>query len=152
MSLPSPYSDFRSSGLSWAPLIPKHWEIKRAKYLFNLERRAVRDEDDVVTAFRNGEVTLRSKRRTDGFTNSEKEIGYQGVRVGDLVIHAMDAFAGAVGVSDSDGKCTPVYSCCTPKRSVHTEFYSRMLRTMALTGFIESLSKRLTEKEGGQYQ
>ena len=33
----------------------------------------------------------------EGFTESLKEIGYQGIRVGDLVIHAMDAFAGAVG-------------------------------------------------------
>lgn len=146
MSMPSSDPDRRSSGLSWAPVIPSHWEVKRAKYLFNLERRPVRPEDDVVTAFRDGEVTLRSKRRTDGFTNSEKEIGYQGVRAGDLVIHAMDAFAGAVGVSDSDGKCTPVYSCCTPIGSVSTEFYGRMLRTMALTGFIESLSKGIRER------
>lgn len=146
MSMPSPYLDQRPSGLSWAPLIPSHWQVKRAKFLFNLERRPVRDEDDVVTAFRDGEVTLRSKRRTDGFTNSEKEIGYQGVRRGDLVIHAMDAFAGAVGVSDSDGKCTPVYSCCTPIGPVSTAFYGRMLRTMALTGFIESLSKGIRER------
>lgn len=146
MSMLSPYPDLRPSGLSWAPLIPSHWEVKRAKYLFNLERRPVRREDDVVTAFRDGEVTLRSKRRTEGFTNSEKEIGYQGVRAGDLVIHAMDAFAGAVGVSDSDGKCTPVYSCCTPIGSVSTEFYGRMLRTMALTGYIESLSKGIRER------
>lgn len=146
MSLPPPYPDLRPSGLSWAPLIPDHWAVKRAKYLFNLERRSVRPEDDVVTAFRDGEVTLRSQRRTDGFTNSEKEIGYQGVRAGDLVIHAMDAFAGAVGVSDSDGKCTPVYSCCTAIGPVSTEFYGRMLRTMALTGFIESLSKGIRER------
>lgn len=146
MSLPPPYSDLRPSGLIWAPLIPNHWGVKRAKFLFNLERRPVRPEDDVVTAFRDGEVTLRSKRRTDGFTNSEKEIGYQGVRTGDLVIHAMDAFAGAVGVSDSDGKCSPVYSCCTAIGAVSTEFYGRMLRTMALTGFIESLSKGIRER------
>lgn len=146
MSLPITYPDKRPSGLSWAPLVPSHWEIKRAKYLFKLERRSVRDSDEVVTAFRDGEVTLRANRRTDGFTNSEKEIGYQGVRAGDLVIHAMDAFAGAVGVSDSDGKCTPVYSCCTPIGPVDAEFYGRMLRTMALTGFIESLSKGIRER------
>ena len=146
MNLPPPYTNVRPSGLSWAPLIPEHWEVRRAKYIFNLERRPVRAEDEVVTAFRDGEVTLRKNRRTDGFTNSEKEIGYQGVRKGDLVIHAMDAFAGAVGVSDSDGKCTPVYSCCTPVGSISIGFYGRMLRTMALTGFIESLSKGIRER------
>lgn len=33
-----------------------------------------------------------------GFTESLKEIGYQGIRKGDLVIHVMDAFAGSIGV------------------------------------------------------
>ena len=50
----------------------------------------------------------RSKRRTEGFTNSLKEIGYQGVEKGDLVIHSMDAFAGAIGISQDNGKCSPV--------------------------------------------
>lgn len=146
MNMPPPYTNVRPSELSWAPLIPEHWEVRRAKYIFNLERRPVRAEDEVVTAFRDGEVTLRKNRRTAGFTNSEKEIGYQGVRKGDLVIHAMDAFAGAVGVSDLDGKCTPVYSCCTPVELISIGFYGRMLRTMALTGFIESLSKGIRER------
>lgn len=146
MTLPQSYPKVRPSGLSWAPFIPAHWNVCRAKYIFNLERRPVRDLDEVVTAFRDGQVTLRNNRRIDGFTNAEKEIGYQGVRKGDLVIHAMDAFAGAVGVSDSDGKCTPVYSCCTPIGAVSTAFYGRMLRTMALTGFIESLAKGIRER------
>jgi len=58
----------------------------------------------------------------------------------------MDAFAGAVGVSDADGKCTPVYSCCTPKEGVSADFYARMIRTMALSGFIESLAKGIRER------
>ena len=55
-------------------------------------------------------MTLRKNRKNDGFTNALKEHGYQGIRIGDLVIHNMDAFAGAIGVSDSNGKSTPVYS------------------------------------------
>lgn len=82
----------------------------------------------------------------DGFTNSLKEIGYQGVREGDLVIHAMDAFAGAVGVSDSDGKCSPVYSCCVAAPGVNPGYYAKLVRTMATTGFIESLAKGIRER------
>ena len=66
-------------------------------------------DDGVVTCFRDGVVTLRKNRRLSGFTEAIFEFGYQGVQKGDLVIHAMDAFAGAIGVSDSDGKSTPVY-------------------------------------------
>ena len=136
----------KATGLSWAAEIPSNWDIRRGKFLFDLHKRPVRPDDDIVTAFRDGQVTLRKNRRTDGFTNALKETGYQGVRKGDLVIHAMDAFAGAVGVSDSDGKCTPVYSCCTPKSEISVDFYGRMIRAMALSGFIESLAKGIRER------
>jgi type I restriction enzyme S subunit len=59
------------------------------------------------------------------------EFGYQGIRKGDLVIHAMDAFAGAVGMSDSDGKATPVYAACQPKSGVNAHYYAFIVREMA---------------------
>lgn len=126
---------------------PQKWTAVRTKFLFQREQRPVAENDDIVTAFRDGQVTLRKNRRTEGFTNSIKEIGYQGIRAGDLVVHAMDAFAGAVGISDSDGKATPVYSVCTPKRDdIYPPFYARLLRHLALSGFIESLSKGVRER------
>ena len=112
---PSPSSiELKDSGIPWVGFVPSTWDMKRAKFLFSLAQRPPQPDDGIVTAFRDGQVTLRSNRRTDGFTNALKETGYQRVHKGDLVIHAMDAFAGAIGVSDSDGKCTPVYSCCVP--------------------------------------
>ena len=143
---PRPRKGTKPSGIAWVGAIPEDWVVKRAKFLFSLAQRQPREGDGIVTAFRDGQVTLRTNRRTDGFTNAAKEAGYQGVRRGDLVIHAMDAFAGAVGVSDSDGKCTPVYSCCVPKAAATSDFYARCVRTMATTGFIESLSKGIRER------
>lgn len=139
-------TEMKDSGIPWVGLIPAHWSVKRAKFLFTLAQRPPSSGDGIVTAFRDGQVTLRTNRRTDGFTNATKEVGYQGVRAGDLVIHAMDAFAGAIGVSDSDGKCTPVYSCCVPQEEATSEFYARCVRTMATTGYIESLAKGIRER------
>ena len=136
----------KDSGIPWVGKIPEYWTVQRAKYLFTLAKRPPRSGDGIVTAFRDGQVTLRSNRRIDGFTNASKEAGYQGVRKGDLVVHAMDAFAGAIGVSDSDGKCTPVYSCCVPKAEASSEFYARCVRTMATTGYVESLAKGIRER------
>ena len=99
----------RPSGTAGLGEIPRHWRMVRTKWLFNRMERPTRLNDDTVTCFRDGVVTLRRNRRVLGFTESLKEIGYQGVRRGDLVIHAMDAFAGACGVANADGKCTPVY-------------------------------------------
>src|SRR5688572_20250526 len=103
------YQTYKDSSITWLGRVPDHWVFNKAKYIFNKMERPPREEDGVVTAFRDGMVTLRTNRRTEGFTLALKEIGYQGIRKGDLVIHEMDAFAGAIGVSDSDGKSTPVY-------------------------------------------
>ena len=141
-----PYLEYKDSGLPWLGRIPAHWSIERAKWLYQKMARPVREEDEVVTCFRDGTVTLRKRRRELGFTNSLKEIGYQGVREGDLVIHAMDAFAGAVGVSDSDGKCTPVYAICTPKIDIDNRYYAYVVREMARSAWILALARGIRER------
>ncbi len=142
------YESYKSSSIQWVKEVPSHWNVERAKWLFKRMERPVRPEDDVVTAFRDGQVTLRTNRRTEGFTNAVQEHGYQGIRKGDLVIHAMDAFAGAIGVSDSDGKSTPVYAACVPRGEypVNSYYYAYLLRYMAHSGYIESLSKGIRER------
>ncbi len=126
--------------------IPFDWAVIPGKALFQLEERPVRDEDEIVTAFRDGMVTLRGNRRTEGFTNAVQEIGYQGIRRGDLVIHGMDGFAGAIGVSDSDGKASPVVHAYTPMPGVDARYYAYVLRTLARSGFIASLAKGIRER------
>ena len=126
-----PYSAIKDSRVSWLGQIPEHWTTKRAKWLFRKMGRPVRDVDEVVTCFRDGTVTLRKNRRVRGFTESLKEIGYQGIRRGDLVIHAMDSFAGAIGVADADGKGTPVYAVCEPGPLADPYYYAYALREMA---------------------
>lgn len=141
------YSEYKDSGIYYIPLIPSSWNVLKGKILFKEEKRPIRQQDEIVTCFRDGQVTLRKNRRLEGFTNSLKEIGYQGIRKGDLVIHNMDAFAGAIGVSDSDGKGTPVYAVCTPIREdVNQYYYCFLLRFLAKIGFIQSLAKGIRER------
>jgi type I restriction enzyme S subunit len=123
-----------------------NWYVQRAKTMFTKMNRPVVENDDVVTCFRDGIVTLRKNRRTTGFTESIKEIGYQGIKKGDLVIHVMDAFAGAVGVSDSDGKGTPVYSVCTANGDYNNYYYAFIVREMAKKGYIQSLYRGIRER------
>lgn len=104
----NPNVTYKDSGLSWIGMIPTTWQCIRGKYVLTYLQKPVMDGDGVITCFRDGEVTLRSKRREEGFTISEKEIGYQGIDSGDLVVHGMDGFAGAIGISDSRGKASPV--------------------------------------------
>ena len=144
----NPDVTMKSSGIPWIESIPEHWGIKRGKSILQEINRDVRSEDSIVTCFRDGEVTLRTNRRITGFTESEKEIGYHGVRVGDLVIHQMDAFAGAIGISDSDGKCSPICIVCRPlnEGEIDLGYYCQLFRVMAHSGFIQSLAKGIRER------
>lgn len=140
------YEAYKNCNIPWIKQIPSHWMTKRAKFLYKKEQRPVREEDSVVTCFRDGVVTLRKNRRTTGFTEAISEFGYQGIRNGDLVIHVMDAFAGAIGVSDSDGKGTPVYNVCTAYGDSNNYYYAYALREMARAGFIQSLYRGIRER------
>jgi type I restriction enzyme S subunit len=122
------------------------WPSVKAKYLLTRQSHPANEEDGTVTAFRDGEVILRSERRTDGFTEAEKFIGYQGVRPGELVIHSMDAFAGAIGISKSRGKMSPVAHIYRAGPEIDLRFYSYYLRHLAKIGFIQSLSKGIRER------
>ena len=137
---------FKDSGIPWLGKIPRHWTVERGKRLLTKMERPTSECDEVITCFRDGEVTLRSNRRTEGFTESLQEIGYQGIRKGDLVIHQMDAFAGAIGVSDSDGKGTPVYSVCKPTPKADAHYYARLIREMARSQWILALAKGIRER------
>ncbi len=141
-----PYQEYKELGLRWLGQVPSHWAQERAKWLFRKMDRPVGDDDGVVTCFRDGMVTLRKNRRLRGFTEAIYELGYQGVRKGDLVIHAMDAFAGAVGVSDSDGKATPVYAVCQPKQGINASYYAFIIREMARSQWILALSRGIRER------
>lgn len=140
-------ASLHDSGIPWIEQIPAHWEIRRAKFMFCQSSLPVRDEDEMVTCFRDGQVTLRKNRREEGFTNAIKELGYQGIRNGQLVLHSMDAFAGAIGVSDSDGKCSPEYIICDPiEPRVVNAYYGYLLRVMALNGFIQASCPAVRER------
>jgi|CXWL01.1.fsa_nt_gi type I restriction enzyme S subunit len=140
------YSAYKNPGVPWLGEVPEHWDLERGKWLFCKMDRPVSQTDEVVTCFRDGVVTLRKNRRVRGFTESLKEIGYQGIRRGDLVIHAMDAFAGAIGVSDSDGKGTPVYSVCEPSPDANSSYYAYTVREMARSQWILALAKGIRER------
>ena len=142
------YDRYQDSEADWAGSLPAEWAVEKAKWLFLRAERPVHPEDEIVTCFRDGQVTLRSNRRTEGFTNALKEHGYQRIHKGDLVIHAMDAFAGAIGVSDSTGKSTPVYSACIPRKpnSVNPYFYAYYMRSLAGSGYLVSLAKGIRER------
>lgn len=128
----------KDSGIPWIGIIPEEWTLKRGKFALRYLQKPVNEDDEVITCFRDGEVTLRRNRRELGFTMSDKEIGYQGIDVGDLVVHGMDGFAGSIGISDSRGKASPVLNVLDTSQNKRYVMY--YLRSMAYNNVFLALA------------
>ncbi|WUT00371.1 restriction endonuclease subunit S [Streptomyces sp. NBC_00708] len=101
----------------------------------------------IVTAFRDGQVTDRASRRAEGYTMSaSSEPQGQNVKTGDIVIHGLDGFAGAIGTSEATGNCTPVYHVCIPSRDGDARYLSRLLRLLALQGYLGNFATSTRER------
>jgi type I restriction enzyme S subunit len=59
----------------------------------------------------------------------------------------MDAFEGAIGVSESDGKCTPEYVICDSKSNeVSQHYFAYLLREMALAKYIQVICNAVRQR------
>ncbi len=132
------YKDVKKSDVPWAETIPASWSVRRGKTILTLLNRPIKEDDEIITCFRDGEVTLRKNRREDGFTVALQENGYQGIEPGDLVVHGMDGFAGSIGISDSRGKATPVLNVM--ESTQNKKYLMYYLRALAYKDVFMSLS------------
>ena len=53
----------KDSQIEWVGNIPETWTTELGKHFMSRLDRPVKDDDSVITCFRDGQVTLRSNRR-----------------------------------------------------------------------------------------
>ncbi|WP_405407855.1 restriction endonuclease subunit S [Streptomyces sp. NBC_01124] len=101
----------------------------------------------VITAYRDGQVTERGARRAEGYTMSAStEPSGQQVHINDVVVHGLDGFAGAIGTAEASGTCSPVYHVCTPRDGGDPKFIGRLLRLLALQGYLGNFATSTRER------
>lgn len=102
---------------------------------------------EMITAYRDGQVTARSLRRAAGYTESWTETdALQGVHANDVVVHGLDGFAGAIGTSEVDGVCSPIYHVCEPRNGEDPLYMGRLLRLLAVTGYLGGFAVSTRER------
>ncbi len=123
----NPNVPMKDSGIFWQPLIPDNWTVTKLKHVLSKLDRPRQPEDELLVCSNSGEVKKRGDSKL-GLVADSDEI-YQGVKRGDLLIHGMDTWHGAIAVSDYDGMCTPVVHVCeSTQNKKYTALY---LRNMA---------------------
>jgi type I restriction enzyme S subunit len=133
-----PYPDYQESGLPWLPQCPSHWREFRLDRLFNLRNESPLPGDNRVTGYLSGRVTLRSNMTGQKIKGVIKDGGWRRVYPGDFAISGMNAHLGGMGVSDSLGKCSPIYLVLIPRSGTNPYFVAHALRHVAHVGALKS--------------
>jgi len=115
--------------------------------LFRRLDRPVPDGAEIVTAYTDGQVTLRSNRAKVGYHEAANLSGFKGVEVGDFVVHGLDILRGSVGIADSSGAITAVCTVCEPVVDLDLRYVAHAIRVQAKSGFTRALARGI--REGG---
>lgn len=115
--------------------------------LFRRLERPVPEGTAIVTAYTDGQVTLRSNRAKERYHEAADLSSFQGVEAGDFVVHGLDILRGSVGISDSAGAMSPVVSVCEPVGAVDLRYVAHVIRVQAVTGYTKAMARGI--REGG---
>ncbi len=135
-----PTVPMKDSGVEWIGKIPAHWEVKRAKYLFNeVDERSVNGDEELLSVSHITGVTPRSEKNVTMFM-AEDYSGSKTCEKNDLVFNIMWAWMGALGVSDRRGIVSPSYGVFRAKTEnmFNPIFLEYLLKS---TNYIEHYNK-----------
>jgi type I restriction enzyme S subunit len=104
-----PYPQYKASELPWLGQVPAHWDIKRAKSIFQrVDERSKTGREELLTVSSARGIVPRKSAKVTMF-KAASYIGYKLCWPGDLVINSLWAWAGGLGVSKHHGIVSSAY-------------------------------------------
>lgn len=130
------YNAYKDSGVKWIGEIPSHWKTAKLKHIIVKLYREKRPNSELLVCSNKGEVIKKGDSKI-GLVADNDDI-YQGVCKGDLLIHGMDTWHGAIAISNFDGMCTPVVHVCDSKQN--KTYIALYLQFMAISKVFKLIS------------
>lgn len=106
-----PSAPMKDSGVDYIDKIKSNWRITKIGFVCSKLTRGFSAEDAALICSNNGSVMLRDEEKACGKMVSEDN-AMQGIHIGDIAIHGMDTWHGAIGFSKIKGKITRVVHVC----------------------------------------
>lgn len=129
------------SEFPWIEGVPDGWAETRLKYVLKKLNHPRREEDELLICSNKGKVFFRGDSKM-GLVSEDEKI-YQGVRKGDLLIHGMDTWHGAIAISDYDGMCTSVVHVCDTREN--KRFIMYYLQSLAFKKVYKKITNGVRE-------
>lgn len=121
-----PSAPMKNSGIDYIGEVNEEWRITKLGYICQKLNRPIMNNAEALICSNKGKVVFRGDISLG--LSSENDKMYQGVEKGDLCIHGMDTWHGAIAVAEMDGKITTVVHCCDSKENKRfIAYYLQML-------------------------
>ncbi len=123
----------KPSGISWLGDIPKHWEVKRAKYVFHaVDVRSKAGEEELLTVSASDGIVPRSSKTVMMF-KAASYVGHKLCWPEDLVINSLWAWARGLGFSRHHGIVSTAYGVYRLRHGLRGrwEYFNELLRSHA---------------------
>jgi type I restriction enzyme S subunit len=126
-----PYPEYTRSDMPWMASIPKHWHVRRMKFLFS-ERAQKGFPDEPLLAATQTKGVVRKETYGQRTVTASKDFHLlKLVEQGDFVI-SLRSFEGGIEVAHDRGIISPAYTVLRPRGGVQPGYYSHFLKSKSL--------------------
>ena len=132
----NPNVSMKQTGVFWWKETPEQWQKLRLGCILQKMNRQRLPNSELLVCTNKGKVIKRGDTKIGLIADSEDI--YQGVAKGDLLIHGMDTWHGAIAVSNFNGMCTPVVHVCTSNENLY--FVAYYMQVMAYSKIFKIIS------------
>ena len=110
----SPYGTYKDGQSRWLKQVPKHWDVRAAKWHFReVDERSETGSEELLSVSHITGVTPRKEKNVTMFM-AESNIGDKLCQPGDIVVNTMWAWMAALGVATQTGIVSPSYAVYRP--------------------------------------
>lgn len=106
----NPDAEMKDSGVFYMAPMNASWQLTKIGYICTKLSRSFVPEDTALICSNKGKVQVRADDLTGIMVSDDNAM--QGIRAGDIAIHGMDTWHGAIALSEFDGKITRVVHVC----------------------------------------
>lgn len=106
----NPDAEMKDSGVFYMAPMNASWQLTKIGYICTKLSRSFVPEDIALICSNKGKVQVRADDLTGIMVSDDNAM--QGIRTGDIAIHGMDTWHGAIALSEFDGKITRVVHVC----------------------------------------
>ena len=129
------------SGIDYIGKINPDWKLTKIRYCCTKLNRLVMEDQEPLICSNKAKVFPRGDYSIGLVSDDDKM--FQGVGLGDLLIHGMDTWHGAIAISDYYGKCTTVVHVCDSDEN--KRFISYYLQMYAYKKVYKAISSGVRE-------